>query len=77
MAEKNNKKNKLNASKRVPEKIVTLARQHGIDLYDDPDLLKIIENISDEKELPDEVYSLIAELIIHIYKVRDQWSTEQ
>ena len=61
----------------VPQLIKTLARQHGIDLHDDPELLKVIEKVNCEKEIPAEVYALIAELIMHFYKLRDQWSTNR
>ncbi|MFC1555902.1 hypothetical protein ACFL67_02355 [candidate division KSB1 bacterium] len=59
----------------LPEKIKTLARQHGIDLTDDPELLKIIEDVNIDRKLPDEVYALISELVMRLYSHKDQWKS--
>ena len=60
-------------SEYLPEKIISLAKQHGIDLHNDPELLEIIKNVNPKRRLPEEVYALISEIIIQVYKLKDQW----
>jgi len=59
----------------LPEKIITLARQQGINIADDPELLEIIEQVNPKRKIPDDIYALIAEIIIHVYKSKNQWKS--
>ncbi len=69
---KENKKDK----EKLPEVILSMAREHGIDLHSEPELQEIIESVNLEKKIPEEVYTILAELIIQVYKVKDQWKSK-
>jgi len=76
MAKSPNGRDSHRDSKTLPEAVKTLARKHGINLMHDPELLKIIENVNLNKNIPEEIYSLLAEIIIHVHKLKDQWKPE-
>ena len=60
-------------SKLLPEKIVTFARKHGIDIENDPELMKIFKNVDLNKKMPEEMITLVSELIFYIYQLRNEW----
>ncbi|MFC1557633.1 hypothetical protein ACFL5L_06585 [candidate division KSB1 bacterium] len=60
----------------IPDRIITIARRQGINLLDDPELLEILRKINPEKKIPEEVYSLLAEIVVEVYKLRDQWKSK-
>ena len=53
----------------VAEKIIELARDHGIPVKDDPDLLEVLSNIEIEEEVPPTVYVAVAELLAFVYSL--------
>lgn len=61
----------------IPEEIKTLARKNGINLPEEPELLKIIHKVNLKHNLPDEILQIIAEVIFQVYKLKDQWKNEE
>jgi len=53
----------------VAEKIIELARKHGIPVKDDPDLLEILSKLEIEEEVPPTVYVAVAELLAFVYSL--------
>ena len=53
----------------VAEKIIELARKHGIPVKDDPDLLEVLSKLEIEEEVPPTVYVAVAELLAFVYSV--------
>ena len=43
-------------SGRIAEKIIELAKMHGIPVKDDPDLIEILSKLDIEEEIPPNVY---------------------
>lgn len=74
MADKNGKEivNK-ESGRRLPEKVISLAREKGIDLIEEPELLEIIEKVNPEGRMPDEVYEIISEILIQVFRLKDKW----
>ncbi len=66
--------NKANQSEKsdpkLPEEIITFAREHGIDTESDQNLSKILSSLKSDKKLPEEILTLLSELILYIYKLR-------
>jgi flagellar biosynthesis protein len=53
----------------VAEKIIEIARQHGIPLKDDPDLVEVLSKLDIEAEIPAGVYVVVAELLAFVYSL--------
>lgn len=53
----------------VAEKIIQLARENGIPVKDDPDLVEILAGLELEAEIPPSVYIVVAELLAFAYSV--------
>ncbi len=51
----------------VAEKIIDLARKHGIPVRDDPDLVEILSRLDLDSEIPPELYVVVAELLAFVY----------
>jgi len=52
---------------RVAENIIELARQHGIPVKDDPDLVEVLASLELDQEIPPEIYVAVAELLAFVY----------
>lgn len=59
----------------LPEKVLALAGKQGIDLAQDPELLEILKSANPGKRMPDDVYAIIAEIVIHVYHLKDKWKS--
>ncbi len=53
----------------IAEKIIELARKHGIPVKDDPDLLQVLSKLEIEEEVPPTVYVAVAELLAFVYSI--------
>jgi flagellar biosynthesis protein len=53
----------------VAEKIIQLAREHGIPVQDDPDLVEVLSRLDIEEEIPAELYVVVAELLAFVYRL--------
>jgi flagellar biosynthesis protein len=54
---------------KVAEKIIELARRHGIPIKDDPDLIEILSKLDLHGEIPPTVYVVVAELLAFVYSL--------
>ncbi len=52
---------------RIAEKIIELAREHGIPIHDDPDLVEVLSSLDVGQEIPPDVYVAVAELLAFVY----------
>ena len=53
----------------VAERIIEAAREHGIPVKDDPDLVEVLSKIDIEDEIPASAYVLVAELLAFVYSL--------
>ena len=62
---------KVKASGRgkVAERIIETAREYGIPVKDDPDLVEVLSKLDVEDEIPPGVYVVVAELLAFAYSV--------
>jgi flagellar biosynthesis protein len=51
----------------VAEKIIELAKEHGIPIKDDPDLIEVLSSLEISEEIPSEIYVAVAELLAFVY----------
>jgi flagellar biosynthesis protein len=57
----------------VAERIVALAREHGVPLQDDPDLAAVLARIPLGEEIPEALYRAVAEVIAFAYLLSGRW----
>ncbi len=53
----------------VAEKIIELARQHGLHVHHDPALVTLLSKLDLEREIPEELYKAVAEVLVFVYKL--------
>ena len=54
---------------KVAEKILSLAREHGIPIRQDKALLDALYRLDINEEIPEELYRVIAEVLAFIYRM--------
>ncbi len=52
----------------IAQKIRELARQHGIPVHRDDDLVELLGQIDIDREIPPELYAAVAEILSWIYR---------
>jgi flagellar biosynthesis protein len=60
--------------RKVAEKILAEARKHNIAIYEDPALTVALSNINLGEEIPAELYLVIAEVLVYIYRINGKYS---
>jgi flagellar biosynthesis protein len=61
-------------SGRVAEKIIELAKKHGIPIQEDPALVKILSQLDFYQEIPPSVYVVVAEILAFIYSMNKKYA---
>jgi flagellar biosynthesis protein len=49
------------------QKIIELAREHGIYIHDDPDLVEVLSQLDLNEEIPPDLYIVVSELLAFVY----------
>ncbi len=52
----------------IAEKIIALARKHGIPIKEDRNMVEILSTMSLYEEIPTELYKAVAEILAFIHK---------
>ena len=53
----------------VAEKIIALAKKHGVPIKDDPDLVELLSQLKIDEAIPPEIYVAVAELLSFVYSL--------
>ncbi len=53
----------------LAEKIIEIAKQKGIPIHEDKELIEILSALDLYREIPPELYRAVAEILAFIYKV--------
>lgn len=53
----------------VAEKILATAREAGVEVVQDPDLVELLSKVPLGKEIPAELYQAVAEILAFVYRV--------
>lgn len=56
----------------VAERIIQVAREHDIPVKDDADLVEVLSKLEIEKEIPPDIYVVVAELLAFVYSVNNK-----
>jgi flagellar biosynthesis protein len=54
----------------VAEKILALAREHGIPVHEDRELVDVLSTLDLEADIPVEVYQVVAEILAFLYRAQ-------
>jgi len=58
---------------RLAERIIELARQHGVPIKQDPDLVEILARLDIDEEIPPELYVVAAEILAFVHRANEAW----
>jgi len=57
---------------RIADKIIEAAREAGVPLHEDPDLLSLLMTLNIGEVIPPEMYIAVAEVLAFIYRVNNK-----
>jgi flagellar biosynthesis protein len=60
----------------LAERIIELARQHGIYTYTDPDLVEVLSAVDVDSEIPRELYRAVAEVLAFVYRMNKSYKSQ-
>ena len=56
----------------IANKIIGLAKEHGIPIKEDPDLIEILSKVEVDQEIPPNLYKAVAEIFSFLYKITNK-----
>jgi len=57
----------------LAERLIEEARQHGIPIRENPDLVQILLELDLGQEIPPDLYQAVAEILIFVYRLNEDW----
>ncbi len=57
----------------LAERLIEEARQHGIPIRENPDLVQILLGLDLGQEIPPDLYQAVAEILIFVYRLNEDW----
>ena len=54
---------------RLAEKIIEIARERGITLYEDPDLIELLCKLELQQLVPEKLFGAVAEVMAFVYRI--------
>lgn len=60
----------------IARKIIETAREAGVYIQEDPDLVELLAKIPLGQEIPAELYRTVAEVLAFVYKVNEQFKSK-
>ncbi|MEJ5172803.1 MAG: EscU/YscU/HrcU family type III secretion system export apparatus switch protein [Hydrogenothermaceae bacterium] len=57
---------------KIAEKIIEVAKENGVYIKEDPDLVEILSTIEIDEEIPPQLYKAVAEILIFLYKIKQK-----
>ncbi|MDF1615421.1 EscU/YscU/HrcU family type III secretion system export apparatus switch protein [Desulfurivibrio dismutans] len=57
----------------VAEKLIAIAKEHGVPIHQDADLTEILSRLDLYQEIPPETYLLVAEILAFIYRTNQSY----
>jgi flagellar biosynthesis protein len=56
----------------IAERIIEVAKQHGVYLKEDPTLVEVLSGLELYEEIPEELYKVVAEIFVLIYQAKQK-----
>jgi flagellar biosynthesis protein len=60
----------------LAERIVALAREHGVHVQEDPDLVRLLAKLDLGAEIPESLYRAVAEVLAFVYRLGKHGANE-
>jgi flagellar biosynthesis protein len=60
----------------IAERIREIAREHGIQVQEDSDLVELLAKVDLDREIPAELYAAVAEILAWVYRANDAMRKE-
>ncbi len=57
----------------MAEKLIQVAREYGVTIYEDPDLAVALGALNAGDEIPDHLYRAVAEVLAYCYTINDDF----
>ena len=57
----------------MAEKIIALAKKHGVPIKEDPALAQILSRLDIDEEISPELYKVVAEILAFVYSLNDRY----
>ena len=54
------------------QKIIELAKEHGVELYEDADLVEVLSQVEIDEEIPESLYLAVAKILAYIYRKKKE-----
>lgn len=54
---------------KIAEKIIRIAKEHNIHVYNDPDLVEVLSELELSSEIPPELYVVVSEILVFVYSL--------
>lgn len=61
---------------RLAEKIIELAEENDIPLYEDEDLVELLYTLDLEEQIPPSLYEVVAEIFAFVYRLNEEQKQE-
>ena len=62
---------------KIAEKILETARQAGIYIKEDPDMLELLAQVPTGEVIPVELYQAVAQILAFVYRVNNEYQKKQ
>jgi flagellar biosynthesis protein len=56
----------------LAQRIIEIAKQNGIYIHDDPDLVAVLSRLDVETQIPEPLYRAVAEVLAFVYRLNQQ-----
>ena len=60
----------------LADRIIAIARRHGIPIKEDRDLIAVLAQLDLDREIPPELYRTLAELLAWVYRMNRRWNEQ-
>lgn len=57
----------------LADKIIALAKEHGVPVKEDPELVQLLATLDVGKIIPPELYVAVAEVLVFVYKMNRKY----
>ena len=57
----------------LADRIIHIAREHDIPIREDQDLVAVLARLDLDREIPQELYKAVAEMLAFVYRVNSRW----
>jgi flagellar biosynthesis protein len=56
----------------VADRIIALAKEHGIHIHEDPDLVAVLSKLDLNAPIPEELYQAVAQVLAFVYRLNQR-----